>query len=158
MPMNRAPAKPTSHWPPGHPSTPAVDECALPDEPDVPIRMETASARMPAYANPLPAADDGLHEPPHRVPAQPDRDREQERVAEWLLLDRLHRALLVDAFRGGVHGHLDREQPDGRVNHASGDEADPGHRLEGGAVGGGGARRAGIGLHAAHVPLPPLPS
>ncbi len=55
--MNSAPAAPTSHCPPGHPSTPAVDLCGLLDfEVDVPSRIVTASAHIAAYASPLHAA------------------------------------------------------------------------------------------------------
>src|SRR5436190_602294 len=47
----------SSHWPPGQPSTPAVDLCGLPElDVDVPSRIETASRQSAAYASPLDAA------------------------------------------------------------------------------------------------------
>ncbi len=44
--------------------------------------------------------DERLHEPPQRVSAQPDGDRDQQPVAERLLLDGLQRAALIGGLAG----------------------------------------------------------
>ena len=47
--MKMAPAAPTIHWPPGHPSTPAADLCGLLELwLDAPMSTETASAHIAA--------------------------------------------------------------------------------------------------------------
>ncbi len=46
--MKSTPAAPTIHWPPGQPSTPAVDEWALLELLDVPSRIVTASTHIAA--------------------------------------------------------------------------------------------------------------
>jgi len=49
---------PTIHCPPGHPSTPAADLCGLLELwLEEPIRIDTASAHMARYAQPLAAAE-----------------------------------------------------------------------------------------------------
>ena len=101
-------------------------------------------------------ADERLHEPPERVAAKADGDRDQQPVAERLVLDRLHRSALIGRLPGRMHRDLDREQADGGVDHAARDESEPGQRLERRAVGHLTTGGSGLCLDAAHVGSPPL--
>ena len=91
--MKSRPTAATISCPPGHPSTrqPACAGCS--NSGSRAQQDRTASVHMAAYAPPLPAAatrpnvlwspppgavaHEDLHEPPARVAAQPDRDRDQ---------------------------------------------------------------------------------
>src|SRR5436190_4581194 len=75
-------------------------------------------------------AEKRVKQPPERIPGQPDRDENQQHLAERLMSDRLQRTALVRRLSAGTDCEFDRQDPDDPVDDTARDEAGPGKRFE----------------------------
>jgi hypothetical protein len=71
-----------------------------------------------------------VRQAPKRVASQPDRDENQQNLAEGLVRDRLQRATLVSGSSAGADRELDGQDSDDPVDHAAGSEAGAAEHLE----------------------------